>query len=76
MFSIGSRDSDSAARTGRLTTPHGEIPTPVFMPVGTAATVKMLTFRHLHIIYAGGSLILFYSAQCLHHVLAFDHRFH
>ena len=29
-----------AARTGRLTTPHGEIETPVFMPVGTGATVK------------------------------------
>jgi queuine tRNA-ribosyltransferase len=29
-----------SARTGRLTTPHGEIETPVFMPVGTAATVK------------------------------------
>src|ERR1700683_1717859 len=29
-----------AARTGRLLTPHGEIETPVFMPVGTAATVK------------------------------------
>ena len=28
------------ARTGRLTTPHGEIETPVFMPVGTLATVK------------------------------------
>jgi queuine tRNA-ribosyltransferase len=29
-----------AARVGRLLTPHGEIETPVFMPVGTAATVK------------------------------------
>jgi queuine tRNA-ribosyltransferase len=29
-----------AARTARLITPHGEIETPVFMPVGTAATVK------------------------------------
>jgi queuine tRNA-ribosyltransferase len=29
-----------AARTGRLITPHGEVQTPVFMPVGTAATVK------------------------------------
>ena len=32
--------STGAARTGRLQTPHGEIETPVFMPVGTAATVK------------------------------------
>ncbi len=32
-----------AARAGRLATPHGEIPTPCFMPVGTLATVKGLT---------------------------------
>ena len=32
-----------AARTGRLRTPHGEIVTPVFMPVGTRAAVKSLT---------------------------------
>ncbi|MHB8214800.1 MAG: tRNA guanosine(34) transglycosylase Tgt [Candidatus Sulfotelmatobacter sp.] len=32
-----------AARLGRLTTPHGEIETPVFMPVGTAGTVKAVT---------------------------------
>ncbi len=30
------------ARAGRMTTPHGEIPTPAFMPVGTVATVKAL----------------------------------
>src|SRR5438034_10395911 len=34
---------DGAARHGRLTTPHGVIETPVFMPVGTQATVKGLT---------------------------------
>jgi queuine tRNA-ribosyltransferase len=33
----------SGARVGRLTTPHGAIATPVFMPVGTAASVKALT---------------------------------
>src|SRR5690606_15597407 len=31
------------ARTGRLTTPHGELETPVFMPVGTQASVKTMT---------------------------------
>src|ERR671937_1321872 len=31
---------DGAARRGRITTPHGEIETPVFMPVGTAGSVK------------------------------------
>ena len=35
--------SDGAARLGRLTTAHGIIETPVFMPVGTAATVKAMT---------------------------------
>lgn len=33
----------SGARIGRLTTPHGVIETPVFMPVGTMATVKSLS---------------------------------
>ncbi len=32
-----------AARTGLLNTPHGQVPTPGFMPVGTAATVKGIT---------------------------------
>ena len=34
---------DGAARAGRLTTAHGTVDTPVFMPVGTAATVKAMT---------------------------------
>ena len=34
--------SDGAARSGELTTPHGTVPTPAFMPVGTQATVKGL----------------------------------
>ena len=35
--------TDGAARTGVLSTPRGDIRTPAFMPVGTAATVKALT---------------------------------
>ena len=35
--------TDGAARTGTLRTPRGDIRTPAFMPVGTAATVKALT---------------------------------
>ncbi|HEY6002923.1 MAG TPA: tRNA guanosine(34) transglycosylase Tgt [Anaeromyxobacter sp.] len=38
---------DGAARRGRLATPRGEVETPVFMPVGTAATVKTLEPRDL-----------------------------
>jgi queuine tRNA-ribosyltransferase len=34
---------DGPARAGRLTTAHGVIETPVFMPIGTAATVKAMT---------------------------------
>ena len=38
---------DGKARLGKLTTPHGEIETPVFMPVGTQATVKTLSNKDL-----------------------------
>ena len=37
----------SGARTGVFHTPHGDIETPVFMPVGTQATVKTLTPEEL-----------------------------
>ena len=39
-FQLLSKDPHSAARTGVLTTDHGEIHTPIFMPVGTVGTVK------------------------------------
>ena len=39
-FSIQGKDEHSSARAGTLTTDHGEIQTPIFMPVGTAGTVK------------------------------------
>ena len=42
-FGILSVDPGSAARRGRITTPHGTIETPAFMPVGTAGTVKGMT---------------------------------
>jgi queuine tRNA-ribosyltransferase/7-cyano-7-deazaguanine tRNA-ribosyltransferase len=42
-FEIEARLEGTLARAGRLTTPHGVIETPVFMPVGTKATVKSLT---------------------------------
>jgi len=38
----------SGARLGKLSTPHGDIETPIFMPVGTQATVKSLTPEDLH----------------------------
>jgi queuine tRNA-ribosyltransferase len=44
------------ARSGRLSTPHGVIETPIFMPVGTAGAVKGLTANHLEEI--GAQIIL------------------
>jgi queuine tRNA-ribosyltransferase len=38
---------DGRARLGRLKLPHGEVPTPIFMPVGTRASVKTLDARDL-----------------------------
>ncbi len=38
-FSVGARDPGSRARRGTLTTARGVVETPVFMPVGTRATV-------------------------------------
>ncbi len=46
-FEIFSTDSCSAARRGLLTTAHGEVETPVFMPVGSAGAVKGITPRQL-----------------------------
>ncbi len=42
-FRLQHTDATTAARAAELTTPHGTITTPVFMPVGTQATVKTLT---------------------------------
>lgn len=41
-FTLEAVDPETGARAGRLHTPHGEILTPAFMPVGTQATVKSL----------------------------------
>ena len=46
----------SGARLGVLHTPHGDIPTPIYMPVGTQATVKAMTPREMEEI--GAKIIL------------------
>ncbi len=46
-FELIKESKDSKARLGRITTNHGEIETPIFMPVGTRATVKTLTVDEL-----------------------------
>ena len=43
IFDILHNSSDGKSRTGLLTLPHGTVKTPVFMPVGTCATVKALS---------------------------------
>ena len=42
-FEIIKKSTKSNARVGRIITEHGEIQTPVFMPVGTQGTIKSLT---------------------------------
>ena len=39
--------TDGQARTGRLTTPHGVVRTPAFMPVGTAGAMKGMHWREV-----------------------------
>ena len=46
-FDISHKDKDSSARAGKLHTDHGVIETPIFMPVGTAGTVKGVHQREL-----------------------------
>ena len=55
-FQLLKTDTATAGRRGRLTTRHGVVETPIFMPVGTQGTVKALTPEHLHEI--GAQIIL------------------
>ena len=55
-FTIEAECSDSWARAGTITTPHGTIETPIFMPVGTQATVKSVSPEELR--EAGAQIIL------------------
>ena len=55
-FQVVHQDKTSKARLGRISTAHGEIQTPVFMPVGTQGTVKSLSPREL--VDVGSQIIL------------------
>lgn len=46
-FKISHKDKNSKARRGTISTAHGEVETPVFMPVGTAGTVKAVHIPEL-----------------------------
>lgn len=58
MGAVGFRvvGEDGAARAGILSTPHGEVPTPAFMPVGTVGAVR--TMAPQEVAAAGGRMIL------------------
>jgi len=47
MFEVRATDKSTKARSGRLTTGHGVIETPAFMPVGTQGSVKAVSSREL-----------------------------
>src|SRR5215831_15048632 len=56
MFELLKTDSHTQARLGRLTTAHGVVDTPVYMPVGTQASVKAMDPREL--VECGTQIIL------------------
>jgi len=61
-FEVTSKSSDCFARTGIFKTPHGEIETPIFMPVGTRASVKGLAPEE--VADAGAQIILANTYHC------------
>lgn len=84
-FTIIAKDKDSKARTGFIDTDHGQIQTPIFMPVGTQGTVKGLHHHELtdvvkaeiilgntyHLYLRPGTEIL-HKAGGLHKFMAWD----
>lgn len=62
-FEIEDKSRECGARIGRITTPHGVIMTPAFVPVGTKATVKSLTPQDLK---KAGVQIFFGNTYHLH----------
>ena len=63
FFELKHKDKKSAARLGVMHLAHGDVPTPIFMPVGTQATVKTLDTRDLE---AAGAPIILANAYHLH----------
>lgn len=84
-FQLEKKDGASKARTGIITTDHGSITTPVFMPVGTAGSVKAITQQQLkndinasiilgntYHLYLRPGLDVLGSAGGLHHFINWD----
>ena len=47
IFDLEHKDTQTQARAGRITTEHGEIQTPIFMPIGTVGSVKAVHMQEL-----------------------------
>lgn len=62
-YEIEHIDKKTGARAGIFHTPHGDILTPIFMPVGTNSTVKLITNHHL---YESGAQIILGNSYHLH----------
>jgi len=62
-FTLLANDTTTAARRGRLETPHGTIETPIFMPVGTHAAMKAMTPEQ---VTATGAQIILSNTYHLH----------
>ena len=62
-YELFKKDAHCAARRGVMHTPHGDVQTPVFMPVGTQATVKAMTSREMEEI---GARIILSNTYHLH----------
>ncbi len=62
-FTLLKKDTATAARRGRLETPHGAIETPIFMPVGTHAAMKAMTPEQVD---AAGAQIILANTYHLH----------
>ncbi len=63
MFRFDVEATSGKARAGRLTTPHGEVLTPAFMPVGTQAAVKALTAEQ--VADTGAGVVLANAFHCM-----------
>jgi queuine tRNA-ribosyltransferase len=85
IFQLEQTDKNSKARAGRITTDHGEILSPVFMPVGTAGSVKAVTQEQLlsdvkaqiilgntYHLYLRPGLEVIEKAGGLHHFIGWD----
>src|SRR5690349_10255686 len=85
-FTINATDTHSKARAGEITTDHGLIQTPIFMPVGTVASVKAVHQRELtedigaqiilgntYHLYLRPGLEVLYNAGGLHRFNGWNH---